>query len=270
MYWQINGDAPSLIGPMDSGDTWFFMPTHVDPQQRASDIDARAMIARATGIDLPYEVLSSDEWTASKLLGDRYRQGRVFLVGDACHLHPPFGGYGMNMGVADSVDLGWKLAAALQGWGDPALIDSYERERRPVHQWVLDEAEHNHSILGNHLLADHLEDAGAAGRRRRARQPARASARRRCASSPPWAWCWATSTRTLPSSCPTAAPSRPGTSSTTRPRPVPAPWRRIPGCMTAARCTTISARVLPCWPCPRRPPATSMPPYPQRRLRACP
>ncbi len=47
------------------------------------------MIARATGIDLPYEVLSSDEWTASKLLGNRYRQGRVFLVGDACHLHPP-------------------------------------------------------------------------------------------------------------------------------------------------------------------------------------
>ncbi|WP_244300619.1 FAD-dependent monooxygenase [Achromobacter aegrifaciens] len=173
MYWQINGDAPSLIGPMDSGDTWFFMPTHVDPQQRASDIDARAMIARATGIDLPYEVLSSDEWTASKLLGDRYRQGRVFLVGDACHLHPPFGGYGMNMGVADSVDLGWKLAAALQGWGGPALIDSYERERRPVHQWVLDEAEHNHSILGNHLLADHLEDAGAAGERARQEAGAR-------------------------------------------------------------------------------------------------
>lgn len=173
MYWQINGDAPSLIGPMDSGDTWFFMPTHVDPQQRASDIDARAMIARATGIDLPYEVLSSDEWTASKLLGDRYRQGRVLLVGDACHLHPPFGGYGMNMGVADSVDLGWKLAAALQGWGGPALIDSYERERRPVHQWVLDEAEHNHSILGNHLLADHLEEAGAAGERARLEAGAR-------------------------------------------------------------------------------------------------
>ena len=74
------------------------------------------MIARATGIDLPYQVLSSDEWVASKLLGDRYRKGRVFLAGDACHLHPPFGGYGMNMGIADSVDLGWKLAAVLQGW----------------------------------------------------------------------------------------------------------------------------------------------------------
>ena len=43
-------------------------------------------------------------------------KGRVFLAGDACHLHPPFGGYGMNMGIADSVDLGWKLAAVLQGW----------------------------------------------------------------------------------------------------------------------------------------------------------
>jgi len=163
MYWQVNRDAPSLIGPMDGGDTWFFMPTHVDPRQRASDVDARAMIARATGIDLPYEVLSSDEWVASKLLGDRYRRGRVFLVGDACHLHPPFGGYGMNMGIADSVDLGWKLAAALQGWGGAALVDSYEQERRPVHQWVLDEAVHNHSILGNQLAVENLEENGAAG-----------------------------------------------------------------------------------------------------------
>lgn len=167
MYWQVNRDAPSLIGPMDRGDTWFFMPTHVQPGQRASDIDARALIGRATGIDLPYQVLSSDEWVASKLLGDRYRQGRAFLVGDACHLHPPFGGYGMNMGVADSVDLGWKLAATLQGWAGPELLASYEAERRPVHRWVLDEAERNHATLGNQLVAEHLEDPGEAGQRTR-------------------------------------------------------------------------------------------------------
>ncbi|GAB2471111.1 FAD-dependent oxidoreductase [Comamonas humi] len=165
MYWQVNREAPSIIGPMDQGDTWFFMPTHVNPGERAGDIDARALIGRATGIDLPYEVLSSDEWVASKLLGDRYRQGRAFLVGDACHLHPPFGGYGMNMGVADSVDLGWKLAATLQGWAGPELLASYEAERRPVHQWVLDEAERNHATLGNQLVAEHLEDPGEAGQR---------------------------------------------------------------------------------------------------------
>ncbi|WP_246129772.1 FAD-dependent monooxygenase [Verticiella sediminum] len=157
MYWQINRDVPSLIGPMDRGDTWFFMPTQVDERLLASGVDARSLIARATGIDLSYEVLSSDEWVASRLLGDRYRKGRIFLVGDACHLHPPFGGYGMNMGIGDSVDLGWKLAATLQGWGGAGLLDSYEIERRPVHQWVLDEAVLNHSMLGNQLLADQIE-----------------------------------------------------------------------------------------------------------------
>lgn len=165
MYWQVNRDAPSLIGPMDRGDTWFFMPTHVDAARQAGVADERALIARATGIDLPYQVLSSDEWVASKLLGDRYRKGRVFLAGDACHLHPPFGGYGMNMGIADSVDLGWKLAAVLQGWAGPGLLDSYEAERRPVHQWVMDEAERNHAVLGNQLLADGIEDDGERGQR---------------------------------------------------------------------------------------------------------
>ncbi|KDR27154.1 FAD-monooxygenase [Caballeronia zhejiangensis] len=165
MYWQINRDAPSLIGPMDSDDTWFFMPTHVEPGVRIGNIDARAMIGTATGIDLPYEVLSSDEWVASQLLGDRYRKGRVFLAGDACHLHPPFGGYGMNMGIADSVDLGWKLAATLHGWGGPALLDSYEAERRPVHKWVLEEAVVNHATLGNQLLADDIEAPGDTGAR---------------------------------------------------------------------------------------------------------
>ncbi|MFJ3044386.1 FAD-dependent monooxygenase [Herbaspirillum chlorophenolicum] len=163
MYWQINRDVPSVIGPMDQGDTWFFMPTQVAAGQRLADIDVPALIAKSTGISMPYQILSSDEWVASRLLGDRYRQQRVFLAGDACHLHPPFGGYGMNMGMADSVDLGWKLAAVLQGWGGEALLDSYEAERRPVHQWVLDEAEANHATLGNQLLDDAIEDTGAAG-----------------------------------------------------------------------------------------------------------
>jgi 2-polyprenyl-6-methoxyphenol hydroxylase-like FAD-dependent oxidoreductase len=75
---------------------------------------------------------------ASRLIADKYADRRAFLIGDACHLHPPFGGYGMNMGVADGVDLGWKLAAVLQGWGGQALLDSYARERRPVHEFVME------------------------------------------------------------------------------------------------------------------------------------
>ncbi len=163
MYWQVNPDFPGLIGPMDRGDIWFFMPTGVKAEVKLSKLDGASLIRTATGIDHPYEVLSSDEWTASRLIADRYRDKRVFLAGDACHLHPPFGGYGMNMGIADSVDLGWKIAAMLQGWGGPALLDSYERERRPVHSWVMDEAVANHAVLGNQLWQDGLEAPGPDG-----------------------------------------------------------------------------------------------------------
>ena len=168
MYWLVNRDTPGLIGPMDRGDKWFFMPTQVPAGVKLGDLDVPAMIAKATGIDLPYEVLSAEEWTASRLIADRYQDRRVFLAGDACHLHPPFGGYGMNMGVADGVDLGWKLAAVLQGWGGSALLGSYEAERRPVHETVLDEAVANHATLGKQLAAEGIEaetDAGAQLRR---------------------------------------------------------------------------------------------------------
>ena len=69
----------------------------------------------------------------------------------------------MNMGVADSVDLGWKIAAVLQGWGGPVLLDSYELERRPAHEFVMDEAESNHSVLPSALARPGLEDDGPAG-----------------------------------------------------------------------------------------------------------
>jgi 2-polyprenyl-6-methoxyphenol hydroxylase-like FAD-dependent oxidoreductase len=168
MYWQINADTPSLIGPMDVDDTWFFMPTGVPQDFKVSDAEAAALIRKATGIDLPYEIKSTDEWVASRLIADKYQDRRAILVGDACHLHPPFGGYGMNMGVADSVDLGWKLAAVLRGWGGPALIASYQAERRPVHQRVMDEAVANHAVLGQQLTQDGSEDDGPLGVKLRA------------------------------------------------------------------------------------------------------
>ncbi len=157
MYWQVNQDVPSVIGPMDQGDKWFFMPTGIKEGWRLDNADVPALIHKATGIDAAYEVLSTDEWTASRLLSNFYRDRRVFLAGDACHVHPPFGGYGMNMGVADGVDLGWKLASVLQGWGGSQLLDSYERERRPVHEMVLEEAVTNHSMLGNQLWKEGMD-----------------------------------------------------------------------------------------------------------------
>ncbi len=146
IYWQIGKDGFSAVSPMDKGDIWAFMPGGAKPGETLTKEEAATLIRERTGIDLPYEILSADSWTASELLADRYADRRMILAGDACHLHPPAGGYGMNMGVGDGVDLGWKIAATLQGWGGPALVGSYEAERRPVHRAVMDEAMANYAI----------------------------------------------------------------------------------------------------------------------------
>jgi 2-polyprenyl-6-methoxyphenol hydroxylase-like FAD-dependent oxidoreductase len=87
---------------------------------------------RTIGCPLKYELLSCDPWRQNLLLADRYQEGRVFLAGDAAHLVIPTGGLGMNSGVGDAIDLAWKLAATLRGWGGPKLLASYEIERRQV------------------------------------------------------------------------------------------------------------------------------------------
>jgi 2-polyprenyl-6-methoxyphenol hydroxylase-like FAD-dependent oxidoreductase len=160
-YWIINGDSPSLIGPMEGLDLWYFIATRIDGSPE--DIDPKALIRRATNLDFEMDILGTSPWVAHSLIADRYSEGRVFLAGDACHLHPPFGGYGMNMGIADGVDLGWKLAGILRGWAGPGLLQSYEKERRPVHQWVIEEAFANYSALGNHLSLPGLETEGPVG-----------------------------------------------------------------------------------------------------------
>lgn len=145
-YWQVGRDGFSVVGPMDRGDLWFFSPAGAKPGIALPPEEAAALIRARTGVDLPYEILSADTWTAHEMLADKYAVGRIMLAGDACHLHPPAGGYGMNMGVGDGVDLGWKIAATLQGWGGPKLLESYETERRPVHRAVIDEAMANYAI----------------------------------------------------------------------------------------------------------------------------
>ena len=158
-YWLINGDTPSAMGPMDDGGRWYFGFTPRDGE----DGDALAALRRASGLDVEPEVLSVGDWTAWQLVADRYRTGRVFLAGDACHLHPPYGGYGMNLGIGDAVDIGWKLAAVLQGWGGDVLLDSYETERRPVHLRTIEEAVFNHTNSSGSLLLEGIEDDGPHG-----------------------------------------------------------------------------------------------------------
>jgi 2-polyprenyl-6-methoxyphenol hydroxylase-like FAD-dependent oxidoreductase len=106
-------------------------------------VDASAMITEMVGREIPHEVVSSLPWVARDLVADRYSQGRVFLAGDAAHQNTPSGGFGLNTGMGDVNDLGWKLAGLVQGWGGPRLIDSYEAERRPVAACIVKQATDN-------------------------------------------------------------------------------------------------------------------------------
>jgi 2-polyprenyl-6-methoxyphenol hydroxylase-like FAD-dependent oxidoreductase len=164
MYWMVNDDVPSVLGPMDDHGLWFFMATKLAGNVDPATVDPVALIRRGTGLaDLPVEIVGTDPWVAHKLVADRYTRGRVYLAGDACHLHPPFGGFGMNMGIGDAVDLGWKMAATLQGWGGPDLLATYEEERRPVHERTIAEAVINYGAVANQLVRPGLEDPGPVG-----------------------------------------------------------------------------------------------------------
>ena len=94
--------------------------------------DMKRQFETAIGVPVAYEMLYAGHWKLNLLLADRYGAGRVFLAGDSAHLVIPTGGLGMNTGVGDAVDLAWKIAGTLRGWGGPALLASYEVERRQV------------------------------------------------------------------------------------------------------------------------------------------
>jgi len=101
-------------------------------QVQHSEADIRAALRRAMGRTFDYDILSVTQWVRRELVADSFGKGRVFIAGDAAHLMSPTGALGMNSGMQDAVDLGWKLDAVLRGWGGAELLASYDTERRPV------------------------------------------------------------------------------------------------------------------------------------------
>lgn len=108
-----------------------------------ASVDAAAMLREVIGTDVPFTEMVRRGWVARDLVADRYGSGRVFLAGDAAHQNTPSGGFGMNTGIGDAVDLGWKLAAAVAGWGGAELLATYEIERRPIAQRNVRQATEN-------------------------------------------------------------------------------------------------------------------------------
>ncbi len=119
-----------IIDPVNG--VWRIMVDDTDGSATPETIDREFYLRRAIGLPLDVEWIDVNVWRRRSALAARYGKGRVFLAGDAVHQLSPTGGLGMNTGVADAVDIGWKLAAVINGWGGPRLLDSYDLERRPA------------------------------------------------------------------------------------------------------------------------------------------
>ncbi|GKX35513.1 MAG: monooxygenase [Rhizobiaceae bacterium MnEN-MB40S] len=162
----VNPNAPCIMGPMDTNDAWFWGMSV--PGEKAIDDEAMLdLVGKSIGRDYTVEVLERDDWAVHELLAERYSVGDVFLAGDACHQHAPFGGHKMNLGIGDAVDLGWKISGVLEGWANRTLLDSYETERKPLHQKVLETSTENVGALSDRFLSPDLEEDTQEGASRR-------------------------------------------------------------------------------------------------------
>jgi FAD binding domain len=154
-YFFINrvGNNPSLI-ELDGDELWRLGVNLGMERKAPEEVDVAGIVNAIMGQDIPCKVISVLPWTQRSIVADRWSRGPVLLAGDAVHQHGPSGGFGMNTGLGDAVDLGWKLAAMLEGWGGPGLLDSYERERRPVAKRVVDEVrEHQEDVFDEAMVA---------------------------------------------------------------------------------------------------------------------
>jgi 2-polyprenyl-6-methoxyphenol hydroxylase-like FAD-dependent oxidoreductase len=138
-YQIINADLNGAIAAVDARSLWRLNVRNIK-QEQLDVFDAPQKLRYALGDKIPFELLDVRPWTGHCVVAERYQEGRVFLAGDAAHLNWPAGGFGMNTGVGDAVDLGWKLAAVLQGWGGAHLLDSYTAERKPIAMINVNEA----------------------------------------------------------------------------------------------------------------------------------
>jgi 2-polyprenyl-6-methoxyphenol hydroxylase-like FAD-dependent oxidoreductase len=133
----LNPRSCGLVFAIDGLERWLihrFLRQGEMPFPVGRERHIREMLG--VGPSFEFEILGKEDWTGRRLLADRFRDGSVFLCGDAAHIWVPFGGYGMNAGIADAMNLSWMLAGVIKGWADPALLDSYEIERQPITEQV--------------------------------------------------------------------------------------------------------------------------------------
>jgi 2-polyprenyl-6-methoxyphenol hydroxylase-like FAD-dependent oxidoreductase len=129
--WMLRFVGGAILVAIDGGDEWL-LHTGVPAGEDPATWDPEEAMFTAIGEPFDYEVIDRSRWTPRAMVATPWREGNVFLAGDAAHLWVPMGGFGMNAGVADAVSLSWRLAATLAGWGGDGLLDTYEVERAPI------------------------------------------------------------------------------------------------------------------------------------------
>jgi 2-polyprenyl-6-methoxyphenol hydroxylase-like FAD-dependent oxidoreductase len=148
-YWVLNPEQPGIVGWLDLDGTFWGGGLGVDAATTTQTPEE--IVHNLLGEPMEIEVLATDAWRARLLLADSYGTRRVFLVGDAAHQNPPWGGHGFNTGIGDAVNVCWKLAAVLNGWAPESLLSTYEIERRPVEARTITESARNMSVLSSEL-----------------------------------------------------------------------------------------------------------------------
>ena len=163
-HWAVNPQSRATIIALDGQEEFLFWMRPSDPSV-APDSDAvRQAMALCCGVELPVEVIGTQPWTAGiALVAESFADGRVLLAGDAMHLFTPTGGFGMNTGIDDAANLSWKLAAMVQGWGGPNLLESYEAERLPIAVRNTGAARMLAKNIGEVSVSPAMEDDSAAG-----------------------------------------------------------------------------------------------------------
>lgn len=159
-YFVINADSRGVL--VWSGGERYVLHAVADDVQ-ALQTSPQEWMQRLAGGRFAYRLIDHSPWKANLLSAERYRCGRVFLAGDAAHLVPPTGGFGMNTGLQDAMDLGWKLGAVYHGWAGAALLDAYDHERQQAFRHFHDECRYNLRQLDVRRVPRVLERRGPAG-----------------------------------------------------------------------------------------------------------
>ena len=136
--YVVNPRRCGTVFAIDGRERWL-LHNHLNPGEPEFDAVDRDQSIRhilGVGADFAYEIISKEDWVGRRLVAQRFRNGRVFIAGDAAHLWVPYAGYGMNAGIADAAHLAWLLAARVAGWAEETILDAYEAERQPITEQV--------------------------------------------------------------------------------------------------------------------------------------